>query len=52
MMQHEMRPAMHEEHVLGVIIDPGLQHDVEGQHARDETEPCATAPAAGSLGKT
>ena len=38
MMQHEMRPAMHEEQMLGVIIDMGLQHDIEGQHARDKTD--------------
>src|SRR6185437_15627060 len=38
MMQHEMRPAMHEEHVLSVIVDAGLQHDPEAGDAGDKTD--------------
>ena len=38
MMQHEMGGAMHKEHVLGVIIDMGLRHDVEGEDARHKTD--------------
>ena len=47
MMQHEMRPAMHEEHVLGVIVDAGLQHDPEAGHARRQNRSAATAADAG-----
>ena len=46
MMQHEMRPAMHEEHVLGVEIDVGLQHGIIHRHAEQETR---DAPARRTL---
>ena len=39
-MQHEMRPAMHEEHVLREIIDMRLQNGIEGEHA--DNEACST----------
>ena len=46
-LQDEMRPAMHEEHMLGVIIDAGLQDDVKTGHAQHKNRPAATAADAG-----
>jgi hypothetical protein len=40
-VQHEMLRAVDEEHVLRIIIDMGLQHDIERDDAQHE---CDIAP--------
>ena len=37
MMQHEMRPAMHEEHVLRIEVDMRLQHRIIERDTKHET---------------